>query len=138
FSVDLLLEELRAGPVARYLGGLCLAQLLLNLGDRAVLKLRRAPEIGLALSALKVDLRLLELLLKLGDGANGGLLALPLGVHRGRALLLLGQRALKLFAARDGARIVVRTQRLKLDLELHDVPVDFVDLGWLGVDLHPY
>ena len=33
--------------------------------------------------------------------------------------------------------IVVVAQRLQLDLELHDVPVDLVDLGRLGVDLHP-
>ena len=33
--------------------------------------------------------------------------------------------------------IVVVAERLELDLELHDVPVDLVDLGRLGVDLHP-
>src|SRR5437588_203530 len=33
--------------------------------------------------------------------------------------------------------IVVVFQRLQLDFQLHDVPVDLIDLGRLGVDLHP-
>ena len=87
-GVDDVLEELRAvggrpRPRLGLGGGL---QLLLELGDRPVLELGRAAEIGLALSALELGLRLLELLLELGDGADGLLLALPLGVHRGRAL----------------------------------------------------
>ena len=110
---------------------------LLELGDRAVLELRRATQIGLALRPLQFHLGLLDLLLELGHGAHGVLLALPLGVHRVRALALLGQRPLELLAPRDRPRIVVIAQRLELDLELHDVPVDLVDLGRLGVDLHP-
>ena len=66
------------------------------------------------------------------------LLTLPLGVHRGRALALLGERPLELLTARDRAGVVViLAERLQLDLELHDVAVDLVDLGRLRVDLHP-
>ena len=112
-------------------------QLLLELGDRPVLELGRASEVGLALGALEVDLGLLEALLDLGHGTDRLLLALPLGVHPVRALALLGERALELLAPRHRAGIIVVAQRLELDLELHDVPVDLVDLDWLGVDLHP-
>ena len=112
-------------------------ELLLELGDRPVLELGGAAQVGLALGALELGLRLLDPLLELGDGTDGLLLALPLGVHRVGALALLGQRPLELLATRDRARIIVVAQRLELDLELHDVPVDLVDLGRLGVDLHP-
>ena len=115
----------------------CGLELLLDLGDRPVAELRGATEVGLALSLLELHPGLLELLLKVGDGAHGLLLALPLGVHRVRALALLGERPLELLAPCHRARIVVVAQRLELDLELHDVPVDLVDLGRLGVDLHP-
>ncbi len=106
-------------------------ELLLELGDGPVAELGGATQVGLALSALELDLGLLELLLKLGDGADGVLLALPLGVHRVGALALLGERPLELLAARHRAGIIVIAQRLELDLELHDVPVDLVDLGRL-------
>ncbi len=105
---------------------------LLELGDRAVLKLGRAPEVGLALGALEVGPRLLELLLDIGDRTQRLLLALPLGVHPGRLFALLGERALELRAPRDRAGVVlVGAERLELDLELHDVTVDLVDLGRL-------
>ena len=101
------------------------------------MKFGSPPQISLALCTLELDLALLELLLEIGHGPDRLLLALPLGVHGRRALLLLGQRALELLAAGAGAGIVVGAQRLELDLELHDVAVDLIDLGGLGVDLHP-
>ena len=100
-------------------------------GIGPVLELGRAPEIGLALGALELDPRLLEALLDVGHRAERLLLALPLGVHPGRGLALLGERPLELLAARGRAGIVVVAERLQLDLELHDVPVDLVDLGRL-------
>ena len=119
------------------LGRLGRRELLLELGDRPVLELGGAAQVGLALGALELGLGLLDPLLELGNGADGLLLALPLGVHRVGALALLGQRPLELLAPRERARVVVVAERLELDLELHDVPVDLVDLGRLGVDLHP-
>ena len=118
------------------LGRLGLLQRLGQLGDRAVLQLGGATEVGLALRALELDLGLLQALLDVGHGAERLLLALPLGVHGVRALALLGQRALELLAPGHRARVVVVAQRLQLDLQLHDVAVDLVDLGRLGVDLH--
>ena len=109
-GVDHVLEEPRCRARRRgrvVLGGLGLRQALLELGDRAVLKLGRAAEVGLALGALELDPRLLEPLLDIGDRAQRLLLTLPLGVHPGRRLALLGQRPLELLAARRGAGIVI-------------------------------
>ena len=97
----------------RRLGGLGRRELLLQLGDRPVLELGGAAEIGLALGSLELDPGLVELLLQVGHGAGRRLLTLPLGVHRRRALVLLGQRALELLAPRGGAGIVVVAQRLR-------------------------
>ena len=52
------------------LGRLGRLERLLELGDRPVLQLGGAAQIGLALGALELDPRLLELLLDLGDGAE--------------------------------------------------------------------
>src|SRR5581483_4848984 len=106
-GVDDVLEELGGGLAGLVLGLLGCAQLLLQVGNRAVLKLGRPAEIGLALSAVKLGPRLVELLLEVGDRAHGLFLPLPLGVHRRRALLLLGQGALQLLAPGHRAGIVV-------------------------------
>ena len=89
--VDLVLEEpaLDRGVLRLELG-----KPALQLGDRPVLQLRRAAEVGLALGALEFQTLLVELALDLGEALDRLLLALPFGRHRRGALLLLGQRAL--------------------------------------------
>ena len=128
------------GPLASdvVLGLLRLREPLGQVRDRPVLQLGGALEVTGATRLLELHVGLLELLLQLGDGADRLLLLLPLGVHRGRALALLGQRLLELLAAGGGAGVVGlgAAERLQLDLELQDVTVDLVDLGRLGVDLH--
>src|SRR5581483_11447377 len=94
------------------LGRLGLLERLGELGDRPVLKLGGATEVGLALGALELDLGLLQALLDVGHGTEGLLLALPLRVHGVGALALLGQRALELLAAAQRARIIVVAERL--------------------------
>ncbi len=107
-GVDVVLEELRRGTVL--LGGLSHGELLLEVGDGAVLELGGAGEVRLALCALELDPRLIEPLSELGGGANRLLLSLPFGVHRGRALPLLGKRARELLAPGDRPGIVVVAQ----------------------------
>jgi hypothetical protein len=137
-GVDHILEELRTrSPFSRHLSQLGRRlKLLLQLRDRPVLKLGRTAEISLSLGALELRPGLLQALLELRDSADCLLLALPLRVHRRRALALLRQRTLELLATGDGPGVVVLSERLELDLELHDVTVDLVDLSRLGVDLH--
>ena len=86
------------------------SSLLLELGNLAVAQLGRALQVGLALGPLELGARLLEPLLEVADGADGLLLALPLGVHARRALAQLGELALDRVAAGDG-RVVVSLAR---------------------------
>ena len=59
-------------------------------------------------------------------------------MHRLRPLAFGGEGPFKLLAPghRAGVLGAVRPERLQLDLQLHDVPVDLIDLGRLRIDLH--
>ena len=120
---------------ARRDGLLALGELLLELGDDPVAKLGGALEVGGALGALDLAAGGLELLLGLGDRADRVLLGLPLRLHRGRALALLGELALERRAALRGGVVGLLGERGQLDLELHHAAVDLVDLGRQRVDL---
>ena len=69
------------------------------------------------------------------DAADRVLLGLPLRLHRGRALALLGELALDRLAALGGGVVGLLGERGQLDLELHHAAVDLVDLGRQRVDL---
>ena len=84
-----------------------------------------------------VDLGLLELLAHLLHAADRVLLGLPLGGHRGRLLLEVGELAVERVEARARRVVVLLGQRGALDLQLQDAAVDLVDLDRLGVDLDP-
>ena len=94
-------------------------------------------QVGLALGALEVDLGLLEPLAHLLHAADRVLLGLPLGGHRGRLLLEVGELAIQGVEARARCVVVLLGQRGALDLQLQDAAVDLVDLDGLGVDLDP-
>ena len=142
-GVDLLFEELgsaRGGNAAVAAGALTrfvLGELAFELGDVLVEELRGALEVGIALGSLGLEPRLLELLLELGDALDRLLLALPLRLHRIRALAQLGEVPLDRLAALDRGRVGLLAQRGELDLELHHAAVDLVDLGRQRVDLDP-
>ena len=57
--------------------------------------------------------------------------------ERAGLLLEVGELLLELLQPVLGGRVVLLLQRLALDLELHDAPVELVELLGLGVDLHP-
>src|SRR2546430_926070 len=128
--VDLLLEVRGLALVLLQLG-----EALLELGDLAVAQLRRALEVGLALGALGLAVRLLEALLDLAGLRDGLLLALPYGLHGRRGLAQLGQLALDRLAAGLRRLVLLLRQRLVLDLELHHPALDLVDLRRQRVDL---
>ena len=79
---------------------------------------------------------LLELLLELARRLDGLLLLLP--VRRQPVLLFLevGQLLLELLQPLLRRLVGLLAQRLALDLELHDAPLDLVELGRHRVDLH--
>ena len=93
---------------------------LLELGDLAVAQLGGALEVAVALGALGLAVRLLELLLGVADRVDRLLLVLPVRLHRVRALAQVGELALDRLAARLRGLVLLLLQRLALDLELLD------------------
>src|SRR5579885_3013516 len=74
------------------------------------------------------ELGLFDFGLGLGQLFQSGLLLTPLRLQRVVALADLGQFLLQALQAILGSRIGFTLERLALDLELHDAPVDFVKL----------
>jgi hypothetical protein len=68
-----------------------LLQLVLQLGQRAVLQLRRPGVILRPLRLLDAVVHLLRLFLRIADGLDGRLLLLPTGAQRTAAFLKIGQ-----------------------------------------------
>jgi hypothetical protein len=132
---DLLLEEARLAVLARGELLLDVLQLLLQLRDLAIRDLGRLAEVAGARGLLGLDARLVDGGLDRSHAAQGLLLALPLGLHARRLLLLLGKLSLQGVAPFDGSGILLLLQRLALDLELHHVALHLVDLLRHRVDL---
>src|SRR5882724_4257350 len=119
-----LLEPLLAG-----------LELALELGDTAIAELGGPLEIalpgrliGLVPQLLYLDLPGLNLL-------DGRLFRLPLRFHPRARLLELGDLQLQRLATLDGGPVLFLEQRLPLDLELQNAPLDLVDLLGQAVDL---
>src|SRR6185437_4802175 len=129
-----LLEELRTPVAARELL-LGLAHAALERRNPSVRDLRRLGQVAAPRRLVGFDARLIDLLLDLADAAEHFLFLLPLGFHRAGALAQFGELALDLFAPLDGAAVLLLLQRRPLDLELHDPPLDLVDLLGHRVDL---
>ena len=136
---DFLLRHLVAQQRAALLLALgdlfLLRQLALQLRKAAVLELRGAVEVVFALRLFNLRVDLLDLLAQLLHLADGLLLVLPLGLHLVEArahvrklLLDLGQMLL-----RDGVRLLLEGGLL--DLVLHDLAADVVQLLGHGVHL---
>ena len=113
-----------------------LLQLRFEVGDDAVGELAGLGEIAFALRLLELDARGLELLLQLLRAGELLLLLGPALGEAGRLLLEIGELLVELLQPLLGGVVRLFVQRLALDLELHDPPVEFVELLGLGVDLH--
>ena len=111
----------------------------LELGDVAVAQLRRRLEVGLALGALDLAVRVLEPLLRrrrsrrARPSRSATRPSSPAACSRSSAssCSIASRRA---FEASSFSFV----ERLLLDLELHDPALDLVDLGRHRVDLHPH
>jgi len=115
---------------------LLLGDRLLELRDLAVAQLGGALEVRLALGALRLAVGLLEALAGLLDRLDRRLLVLPARLELGGALVQVGQLGLERGQPLLGGGVLLLAQRLALDLELLDAPVDLVDLGRRRLDLH--
>src|SRR6267143_394939 len=105
-----------------------LLDLLLDLRKPPVADLGRLLQIAAARRQLGFGAQLLELGLLRPDLLDRVLLRLPLRLHRVRLLAQLGQLLLDLRPALLGRLVLFLGQRLTLDLELHDLALDLVDL----------
>ncbi len=133
-GVYLLLEE--ALSLAQFLEPLLLlAQLPLQLAQRAVAQAGRGLQVGPPLGLLDLQLGGLDPLFGGSDGLDGLLFLLPLGPQTGGLLPQVGQLPLQLLQALLGGLVRLLLEGLPLDLQLHDFPVNLVQLGGLGIYL---
>ena len=134
---DLVLGDLLAehpGGVGALLGGE-LGELLLEGGDGAVAELGDGVEVAGALEALALVAGLRELLADLLHVLDGGLLALPLELHRGGFLLEGGELGAKGGEALLGGGVRLLFERRLLDFEARLAARGLVELGGHRVHL---
>ena len=112
-------------------------ELLFEARDAAVLKLAGLGEIAAALRLLELQPGGVELLLDLRFAGDLVLLRLPALGQLGRLLLEVGKLLLELAETLLRGLVAFLLQRLALDLQLDDAPVEILDLLGLGFDLHP-
>ena len=79
---------------------------------------------------------ILDLLLDALDAGDGLLLRLPPGPHGVVSALQLGKLGVDVGQAVLTSGVLLPAQGLLLDLQLHDLPADLVQLGGEAVDLH--
>ena len=91
----------------------------------------------MALFALGLGARGFELLLRLADFLDRGLLVLPVRAELGGFLLQLGEFLLDLRAALARGGVLLARERLALDLQLHPPALGLVELHRQAVHLHP-
>src|SRR5579872_3974304 len=134
---DLLLSHLVAHQGRRaLLGGGRGGEFLLELRDLAVLQLRHAPEIARAPRGVELEAGSIELLADLRGALDRRLLGLPHLLEIGIFPAERRERPLERRQARARGLVLFLLQRLLLDLELDDAPLELVQRLGLGVDLH--
>ncbi len=111
-------------------------QAALEVGNDAVLQLGHARQIALAPGRLEFGLGLLDLLLDLRRALHLGLLGLPDLLEIGIFLFELDHLFLEFGQALHGRLVVFLLQRLALDLQLDQPPIQAVERLGLGVDFH--
>jgi hypothetical protein len=116
---------------------LILAELFFELGEFAVAKFGGLIQIVLALGFLDGDFGLLDLFANLSNFLDGLFLSLPLGLELIGVRFEIGKLLLELCEPIFGRDIGLFFQSLALDLELHNSPLNFVELGRHRIDLGP-
>ena len=120
------------------LGQLRLAgrDLFLELHERAVLELGGLGEVGGALGRLDLGAHRFEPRLLLTDLRERGLLLVPVGTHALARFLEVGELLLQFGKTLLARGVGLFLERLALDLEPADGPLDLVQFHWHRVDLH--
>ena len=109
--------------------GLGLLELLLKLGKRGVLELRGLGKIVGAFRLFDLMTGLLYLFLQLAHAVDGLLFLFPAGAQRGLRAAQVGKLVLELLQTLAGSVVGLAAQGLALDLKLHDLAVDLIELG---------
>ncbi len=109
---------------------------LLEAGDHAIGELTRLCEVARPLCDLELAARRVELFLELLRALHTLLLGEPFGRERLGVLFQFGEVFLEPLEARLGGLVGLLLERLALDLQLHDAPVEFVERLGLAVDSH--
>ena len=131
---DLLLEQ-RLTALQLREATVGLLKLLFDLDDLAVAQLRRLCELGRSFGLLGIVTNLLELSFQLSDPRDDLFLMVPARSQRGS---FFGQLCKLLLDARQPllrSLVGLLAQRLALDLELPDLPLELVQLRRQRVDL---
>ena len=79
---------------------------------------------------------LFDLFFQLADFSDGVFLRLPTGFRPLESSFSFASSFVDLVAPFLGMRVLFLQQRLPLDFQLQDAPLDFVDFHWQGIDLH--
>ena len=133
--VDFLFQHALAG-LQRYEARFGIANLLLELRHAAILQLRRLRVVAAALRAFHLEPHRLQLLLERACVADRRLLLLPLRRQAPAFFLQVGQFLVEFAEPFDRRLVGLLAQRLALDFELHDAPLDLVEFRRHRVDLH--
>src|SRR5207253_8162 len=108
----------------------------LQLDGLAVAKPRGSLEVGRPLGPLGLDPRFLDASLELPDPSDDLLFTLPASLERVAPLGKVRQRLVEQPKALARSLVLLLLQRLPLDLELPDLPLQLVELDRHRVDLH--
>ena len=112
-------------------------QFFLEARDGFVADLRRLVEVAVSLGFFLFAVRLLELAVDDAGGVDRGFFVLPTRFQLVGFLLQVGQGFLQLGQALPAGGVFLFFQRRALDLELHDLALELVDLGRHRVEFHP-
>ena len=110
-------------------------ELLFKRGQIGILELRGLLILEIGLCPLDVAVHLLDLALELLDALHAVLLRLPAGLHGVELLLLVGKLLLQFLQTVAGELVVLLLEGHFLDLLLHDLAAQIVQLSGHGVDL---
>ena len=110
-------------------------ELLFKRGQIRILELRGFLVLEIGLRPLDVAVHLLDLALELLDALHTVLLRLPAGLHGVELFLLVGKLLLQFLQTVAGELVVLLLEGHFLDLLLHDLAAQIVQLGGHGVDL---
>ncbi len=136
FLIDFFLQHGRA-LVQRRESFLRLLLFALRRRNLAVADFRHLGQFAGSFVSLLFRFELFNLLLELADFSDGFLFRLPPRLSRAGIFFQRRQFLFDLLAPLLRVRIAFFQQRLALNFQLHDAPLDLVNFHGQGIDLHP-